>query len=96
MSVKLFKNLYGGFCFAMSGYGFSRGFRAAQSDNQNQLTTNTIFGSCLNGFYYGAPVINIFPTIRLINRIEIEERGLNRDLYKSEYQELCGVCNDTY
>lgn len=94
MSIKFFKNFYGGFCFIMSGYGFSRGFRAAQTENK--LTTDTIMSSCLNGLYCGTPIINIFPTIRLINRIEIEKRELDRNLYESEYKEMMGVCNDTF
>lgn len=77
--------------FGMGVYGFSREYRANQSD----LTSNKFFCGLFNGILYAAPVLNIFPILRLFNRLEIEYKQLDKDKYKYEYTEITGECNDT-
>lgn len=93
--MRLLGKLYAGFSFGMSAYGFSRGYRSNVRDNKNELTSEKLISGLLNGMYYGAPVINIGPTIKLINRLEIEINNLDKDTYKDNYQEFIGICKDT-
>ena len=78
-------------CVGMGMYGASRGYRAPHDDDADRIISGLV-----SGLMYGTPVLNIFPTILLINRVEIESRGLPKDVYKSNYNEIWGTCYDTY
>jgi len=86
------------FCSSMGLYGASRGYRSSlQFESKHQLTSEKITNAVINGLFYAIPVVNIGPTIRLINRVEIAYRGLNPSDYKEDYKEIMGggVCDKT-
>ena len=82
-----------GFCSTMSVYGFSRGYRAL--DNKKSLTSDKIANATINSLLYAIPVMNIGPTLRLINRLEIEHKGLHKNDHSNNYREFAGNCMDT-
>lgn len=79
-------------------YGFSRGYRAGSKyePNHERLTSNKILGGTINSIFYMIPPWNIFYVTKLLNRIEIEYKNLDKSLYKSEYEDLIGTCEDTF
>lgn len=89
--IKKIDNIYGKFCIGMVGYGFYRGYNIENST----FYTEKIIKGVLNGGYYGFPFINMFPTIRLLNRLEISYKNLDKYQHKSEYEELFGYCYHT-
>lgn len=93
--MNLAAKLYGTFCVGMGMYGFSRGFRAQYNQDKERLTSDKITNAAFNGLFYAAPIANIGPTIRLINRLEIEYKGLNASDYKDNYREFVGDCEET-
>lgn len=88
--MKLATKLYGTFCVGMGGYGFTRGYRAKVINDKEGLTSDKITNATFNALFYAAPIANIGPTIRLINRLEIEHKGLNMNDYKDNYREFVG------
>ena len=92
--MTLYTKIAKGICLSMGGWGFSRGYRS--NDNHKKLTSEKLFISSANAIIYATPIINIFPTIRLINRMEIEYKGLDQTNFKSSYEEFSGVCHDTF
>ena len=86
---------YATFCSGMGVYGFTRGYRSNIHTNKEPLTAEKCVSGLLNGICYGAPIFNVGPMFRLLNRLEIEHKNLNKDEHKSNYQEFMGVCNDT-
>jgi tetrahydromethanopterin S-methyltransferase subunit E len=78
----------------MGLYGFSRGYRA-QEPNKIPLIGYSIMKGIQNGIIYVLPGWNIVSLLRLINRLEIHARGLNRENYPAEYMEIGGYCFDT-
>jgi hypothetical protein len=77
----------------MGIYGFSRGWRCQDND----LYGNKTFLGILNGICYMAPVYNVFPMMRTINRLQIDYQNLDKTKYKEQYTEICGgICNDTF
>jgi hypothetical protein len=87
--------LYGTFCIGMGLYGFTRGYRSFNSKDKERLTSDKITNAIFNALFYAAPIANIGPTIRLINRLEIEHKGLNMNDYKDNYREFVGDCEET-
>ena len=80
-------------------YGFTRGYRSRlfyEEEDVPRLTINKITSGLLNGFIYMIPPWNIFFISKMINRIEIEKRNLDKNKYKDEYDEIVGRCFDTY
>lgn len=95
MISKIFKHGYTGFSIGMSAYGFSRGLRAQENDKYKPLVIEKFTKAFYNSIFYIAPVFNILPTVRLLNRLEIEYKNLKKDEYKENYTEICGECYDT-
>lgn len=90
-----FAKALAGFCSTMSVYGFSRGYRAQVVNNKENLTSDKIANATVNSLFYTIPIMNIGPTLRLINRLEIEHKKLQKDDYKDNYREIVGECMDT-
>jgi len=89
------QKVYGVFSLSIGIYGCKRGYKAKFDFEEELLTSEKILRSTFNGILYACPIMNIFPTIRLINRIEIKTKGLDPNKYKSAYQEVVGYCKDT-
>lgn len=79
-------------------YGFSRGYRSSSTYNPDneKLTSDRIFSGSLNCLFYMIPPWNLFYITKLLNRMEIEYKNLDKNLYNSEYKELTGTCKDTF
>jgi hypothetical protein len=67
--MSMFLKVYTGYSFLFGIYGFSRGIRVEDTDS---LTEKVISGTVVFTFY-AIPVINIIPTIRLVNRITLKK-----------------------
>lgn len=78
-------------------YGFSRGYRSSSTYNvdNEKLTSNKILDGTINSIFYMIPPWNLYNVTKLLNRIEIEYRNLDKSLYNSEYEDLTGRCTDT-
>lgn len=85
------------FNIGMGIYGFTRGFRSDfERSPRKLLFTERLLGSLANSTIYFLPVYNIYQLYRIINRLEIYSRGLNKEEYKSAYEEpFSGICKDT-
>ena len=83
------------FCTGMGIYGFTRGYRADIVKNQQTLTLDKCLCGFMNSFFYTAPIFNIFQVFKLVNRVEIYFKNLNKDEYEYNYQEFIGICKDT-
>lgn len=86
---------YIAFCSGMGIYGFTRGYRSNIREDKENLTAEKCLSGILNGICYAVPIANIGPTFRLINRLEIEYKNLNKEEHKSNYEEFIGICKDT-
>jgi hypothetical protein len=71
-------------------YGFSRGYRAKRDCNYNKLTSEKFLSGCVNGVFYMLPPLNIICVIKILNRMEIENKNLDKDMHKNEYEEYIG------
>lgn len=96
MYNKMFSRSLTTFCTCMGIYGFSRGYRSEQFDGSCRLTTDKISSSIFNGMLYSIPVYNLLHFSRLLNRLEIEHKNLDKEKYKSEYKEINGECKSTF
>lgn len=90
------KKLYPTFCVGMGVYGSYRGYRAKSQSEGHRLTIDKFSLGIINGIMYAAPIANIWPTVKLLNRMEIEYKQLDKSLYKSNYEEIVGVCEETF
>lgn len=86
----------------MGIYGFTRGYRSrSKFDNgddngdMNLMTYKMMYGM-VNSILYMIPPWNIYYFTKLVNRIEIQKRGLDKTMYENEYNEHCGICSETY
>lgn len=78
-------------------YGTSRQYSSTDyKTNICNLTTVKITSSLINSLFYIAPILNILQIIKLINRIEIEYKGYNKEHFKEQYEELLGTCLSTF
>lgn len=78
-------------------YGFSRGYRGTREyDNNTRLTSQKILNGTISGIFYMIPPWNLYYITKLLNRIEIKYRNLDKSLYNSEYDDLTGECKDTF
>lgn len=50
----------------------------------------------MNGIFYMIPPWNLHYATKLINRIGINKRNLDKTRYIEEYEEISGICNDTF
>jgi hypothetical protein len=48
-----------------------------------------------NALMYSAPIFNIWPLARLVDRLEIQYNELDKTHYKESFTELVGECYDT-
>ena len=88
--------IYGVFCASMGVYGCSRGYRSQHYEEvYDELTTDRITLSLLNGIIYATPGFNIVSFVRLLNRLEIQHKKLDKNKYKLNYKEVHGICYDT-
>lgn len=94
--MTFFNKLYPTFCVGMGLYGSHRGYRSKSHGEDNRLTIDKMTLGFINGIIYAAPIVNIWPTVKLLNRMEIEYKQLDKHLYKSNYEEVVGVCEDTF
>lgn len=95
--MTLLKRSFIGFTTYMAVYGFSRGYRSEFAyGNIDKLTTDRIRSGILNGLIYSAFPFNIYQISRLLNRIEIESKGLNKNDYPEEFREITGECYYTF
>jgi len=83
------------FCASMGVYGFTRGYRSTIHKDREALTAEKCVIGFINGICYVAPILNIGPTFRLLNRLEIEYKNLDKEQHKSNYEEYMGICKDT-
>lgn len=91
-----FSRLYGGFCTGMGLYGYTRGFRSiSPHENEPRLITHKLSSGFFNALLYSAPIVNLWPASRIIDRLEIEYNGLDKSQYKDSFTELVGECYDT-
>ena len=86
---------YISFCTGMGVYGFTRGYRSNIHKDRESLTAEKCVSGLLNGICYGTPIFNIGPIFRLVNRLEIQHKSLNKEEHKSNYEEFMGICNET-
>jgi hypothetical protein len=78
-------------------YGFSREWRSTKENENILFLTHKIGYSLFNGLVYASPPFNFYFFYRLINRIEIQKRSLNKKNHINEYIEISGrVCNSTF
>jgi hypothetical protein len=99
MTSQLYKGISMGF-IGMGTYGFTRGFRSEyyniDKSKRNMLFAERVKEGLVNSAFYVMPVWNIYPLYCLLNRIEIDTRGLNKHDYIDYYKEpLSGHCLDT-
>lgn len=92
--MALYTKIYKGICLSMGGWGFSRGYRS--NDNTKTLTSEKLFISSTNAIMYATPIINFIPLIKLVDRMEIKYKNLDKENFKSSYKEFSGVCYDTF
>lgn len=95
LNMGFLTKLYGTFCVGMGVYGFTRGYRSYTCKEDNNLISTKVVQGVINGVMYGTPIFNIWPTLRLLNRLEVKYKNLNKDNYKSNYEESFGVCKET-
>jgi hypothetical protein len=88
-----FSRLYGGFCVSMGLYGFTRGFRS--ETESKRLITDKLAAGFFNSLMYSAPIVNLWPLTRLVNRLEIDYNDLEKKQYQDSFRELVGDCYDT-
>jgi len=74
----------------MGLYGFYRGFNVESKDKIPLITDRFVYG-ILNGIIYTNPITNVMPMYRLVNRLEIKVRGLDKNQYKENYEEIVGI-----
>ena len=97
--------------FSFGIYGFSRGFRSnydynsftkgsgnkEYEYNSNRFFTEKLFLGTLNAIIYVTPPYNIYYLAKLLNRLEIQRKSLNKSDYKDQYIELFGgKCDSTW
>lgn len=75
-------------------YGFTRGYRSDNNSKNHLLTSTKITNGLLNSCFYALPIFNIFCLSKLIDRIEIRIKGLDKNDYKESYKEINGFCYD--
>lgn len=85
------------FNIGMSIYGFTRGLRSKyETSPRKLLLSERILGSLANSVMYFVPFWNLSYLYHLLNRIEIRLRGLNKEDYKTNYEEpFSGHCFHT-
>ena len=70
-------------------YGFARQMRCTMRPEDN-LYSDRILYSVVNGFVYGNPIFFGSPIMRIADRIQIRYQGLDPAPYSSSYREIRG------
>ena len=92
MKHNIFYSLY----FSFGVYGFSREFRSKNLYTE-RFFTEKIFVSSLNGMLYLTPPYNIYFLTKLLNRLEIQSKTMDKKLHEDEYTEFFGnTCDSTW
>ena len=80
----------------MGMYGFTRGYRSQNKSNTPELLIcEKLTNGILNGYMYCLPFYNIKWVHNLLNRVEVKYRNLDKKVYEKNYEETCGICDDT-
>lgn len=80
----------------MGIYGFTRGYRAEDKLNTpERLIGEKLLNGIMNGYMYCLPVYNVKWIHNLLNRVEVKYRNLDKKVYEKNYEESCGICDDT-
>lgn len=97
MTYPYLNNAFWTFHIGMGLYGFTRGLRSKYDTTPRKLLlSDRLIGSIANSIMYFAPGWNLYYLSRLFNRIEIRLRGLNKEDYKTNYEEpFSGHCFHT-
>jgi len=108
MSVPRLSKLFWGFNLSMGVYGAHRGYRSQRETlrkdgdytylytDPRPLTGDKITSAFVNGCFYSLPIFNLLMVHKLVNRLEIQKRGLKKDDYQENYSEsFVGYCYDT-
>ena len=97
-----FIKLYTGYSIAMTTYGFSRGYRCDNAkllnfgvENDTKTQNEKICGGVINSCLYLPPLLNFLQTWKMIKRLEISHKNLDKMNNTEEYKELVGFCYDT-
>ena len=77
------------YCGTMFVYGFARQMRSTLRQDDN-LYSNRVLYSVVNGIMYGNPLCVGSPILRLADRMQIRYQGLDPTLHSSSYCEFCG------
>lgn len=81
-------------------YGFSRGYRAEtkydRESKYDKLISERLLNGGLNSIFYMIPPWNVYYVTKMLNRVEIENKKLDKELYKKEYEEVVGECEHTF
>jgi hypothetical protein len=80
----------------MGMYGFSRGYRSENNDDRHTLIIDKVSSSIVNGLLYSVPIYNLYYFSKLLNRLEIEYKNLDKEDFCIEYREINGVCKSTF
>ncbi len=95
----LITKIYCGFSAGMASYGFSRGYRSKSSYTEvgaaEYLTADKIIHGLITSVEYAIPINNFIAFGRLVNRLEINYKQLDKKNFKRDYKEMFGICNDT-
>ena len=80
----------------MGMYGFTRGYRSRDKLNTNErLIGEKVSNGIMNGYLYCIPIYNFKWIYTFLNRVEVRYRNLDKKVYEKNYEELCGICDDT-
>ena len=86
----MFYSLY----FSFGVYGFSREFRS--KNLTERFFTEKLLFSSLNGILYLTPPYNIYFLAKLLNRLEIQSKAMDKKLHENQYTEFFGnTCYST-
>lgn len=98
-NMMLITKIYCGFSAGMASYGFTRGYRSRsfyeRFGETDYLTADKIIHGLITSVEYAIPINNFIVFGRLINRLEIEYKQLDKEKFRDNYKELVGICNDT-
>jgi len=103
-TIKRFWIIYGSFSGLIGGY---QGIRAYNISHQRCPQTNQliktdhlmgdrILGGIVSGLLHMLPGWNLVALTRLVNRIDIQRRGVEKDPYFKQYEEFNGYNLSTF
>ena len=90
----IIKYPYVKYCLVMFPYGTYRQWNT-QLETPYDLLGYRILSSSMNGVYYISP-FGVTKIFNLFNRLDIKYHNLDKDKYKSSYEELLGFNYNTF